>query len=325
MSAVFSIVWRIHERAPDDPKYDLDVDMAIWSIFLNATLRAAVHLGQDHEANLRYVKNHLWKSVGQLFSETGKLISDQTEITGVNTFIFKEFTWMSTSLLCSTAYQITNAKAYVFSDSVLCVGKMGGAPNAAWKSKIKWYAENNPLKELNRTVGMPTEFEWKIFPGITTLCLLEKIQSLMRELQCEPEHFNDRVIFMSMYNDIPWQEKRKNNVNTIHRQLRIIPVNFLAVVGLGRGSERKRYGTYTDKPDGSWDRMAQEMMENFSRSGHPIFRASSAFERGELRSKEKGKKSTHFNGSDGNIELLLRTVISANQLSVHGAMADVYN
>ena len=65
-------------------------------------------------------------------------------------------------------------------------------------------------------------------------------------------------------------------------------------------------------------------MANFSESGHPIFRASSAFERGELRSKGHGKKSIHFNGNDENIELLLRTVISANQLSVElsGAEAD---
>ena len=67
------------------------------------------------------------------------------------------------------------------------------------------------------------------------------------------------------------------------------------------------------------------MMANFSDSGHPIFRASSAFERGELRSKEHGKKSVHFNGSNENIELLLRTVISANQLSVYGAVAKLCN
>ena len=38
------------------------------------------------------------------------------------------------------------------------------------------------------------------------------------------------------------------------------------------------------------------MMLDFADSGHPIFRASSALERGALRSKEKGKKSIHFNG-----------------------------
>ena len=57
--AVFSIVRGIYGREHDDPMGDLDVNVAILGIFLNVTLRAAVHLGQDYEANLRYVKNIL--------------------------------------------------------------------------------------------------------------------------------------------------------------------------------------------------------------------------------------------------------------------------
>ena len=79
----------------------------------------------------------------------------------------------------------------------------------------------------------------------------------------------------------------------------------------------------SDKTDGSWDKTAERMMLNFAESGHPAIRATSALERGELRSKEKGEKSIHFNGSEGNIELILRTIISANQLSVYGAVADL--
>ena len=89
------------------------------------------------------------------------------------------------------------------------------------------------------------------------------------------------------------------------------------------GSEEKWYGSYTDKPDGSWDRMAQNMMTNFSEFGHPILHASSAFERGELRSNAHGKKNIHFSGGEENIDLFLRMVISANQLSVCGAVADL--
>ena len=40
---------------------------------------------------------------------------------------------------------------------------------------------------------------------------------------------------------------------------------------------------------------------------------------------EGDKKSIHFNCIDENIELLLRTVISANQLSVYGTVADLCN
>ena len=60
----------------------------------------------------------------------------------------------------------------------------------------------------------------------------------------------------------------------------------------GPGSEKKWCGTYSDKPDGDWDKTAERMMLNFAESGHPILRASSALERGELRSKVKGNPLT---------------------------------
>ena len=64
-------------------------------------------------------------------------------------------------------------------------------------------------------------------------------------------------------------------------------------------------------------------MINFSESGHPVFRGSSAFERGDLNSKRKGKLSIHFCGDDEPAEVVLCAIISVNQLSVYGAQADV--
>ena len=115
-----------------------------------------------------------------------------------------------------------------------------------------------------------------------------QIQSLMRDLLCEPEHVKDRIIFMSIYNDTAWREKGnvercEYNSKTVAEYARRFPRGHWSF--LGPGTEKKWHGTYTDKPDKSWDRMAEEMMLNFSDSGHPIFRASSAFERGESRSK----------------------------------------
>ena len=64
-------------------------------------------------------------------------------------------------------------------------------------------------------------------------------------------------------------------------------------------------------------------MLNFSEAAHPIFRATSAIERGELKSKGGGKKTIHFSSCEESIELTLRTIISANQLSVDGAVTDL--
>ena len=110
-------------------------------------------------------------------------------------------------------------------------------------------------------------------------------------------------------------------VKTIQRQLNSMLEDSLAVMGLWPGSENKSNGTYDHKPDGSWDRTAKKILLNFAGSRHPILRGTSALKRGELRSKESGKKSIHFNGSTQNIELFLQMVISVNQLSIYGAVA----
>ena len=61
----------------------------------------------------------------------------------------------------------------------------------------------------------------------------------------------------------------------------------------------------------------------FERSGHPVFRCTSALERGELRSKGGGRTTIHFTASDDNVQLLLKMIISVNQLSLYGEVADV--
>ena len=65
------------------------------------------------------------------------------------------------------------------------------------------------------------------------------------------------------------------------------------------------------------------MRQHFAGSDHSIFRCTSALERVHLRCQGGGKTSIHFNGSTENIELLLQIVISVNQLSLYGAVADM--
>ena len=101
------------------------------------------------------------------------------------------------------------------------------------RAKIKWYSENNHFKDMNRIGGMPTEFEWNIFPGITTLGLLEKIQDLMKDLQC----VNVQRHCMGRKKEI------QKDVNTIHRQVRNMLVDSRAVIGLSWGLDQKRKGT----------------------------------------------------------------------------------
>ena len=202
MEAVFSMVRKIYGQLPGDPMKDLNVNLAIWRIFMKNTLRAAVHLGKDNDMNLRNVKNHLWKTTGQLFREKEKLVSGQTETVGISVIEFQDLRCVSTSLLHSRAYQSSIAKARVFSDSVLCLGKTGDNLVESWKKQIQWYSDTNCFSELNRIDGQLVEFEWKIFLGFTTVGILNQMQQMIGEVQCEPENFAGRIIFISMFNDI---------------------------------------------------------------------------------------------------------------------------
>ena len=109
---------------------------------------------------------------------------------------------------------------------------------------------------------------------------------------------------MSMYHDNDWR-KRGNSENCIANAHRVTEYDRRFTRGhwsfLGCGSAKKWYVTHVSKPDGEWDKTAADMMLNF---GHPFFRATSASERGELKSKGKGVKSIHFNSGDDTIELI---------------------
>ena len=81
--------------------------------------------------------------------------------------------------------------------------------------------------------------------------------------------------------------------------------------------------THDSKPQGEWVRVAELMMIKFSESGHPVFRATSPLSRGTLKSRGGGKLSIHFCADGRTIETVFRTIISVNQLSIHGADSDL--
>ena len=82
MDKVHSIVRKTYDRGPTDEMEDLNA--AIWGMFMNTTLQAAVHLDQDYDQNLRFVKNHFWSSVKKLFKETEKLIEPDRDHSCIN-------------------------------------------------------------------------------------------------------------------------------------------------------------------------------------------------------------------------------------------------
>ena len=110
-----------------------------------------------------------------------------------------------------------------------------------------------------------------MFLGFTTFDLLSQIQEFMKAQKCDPEQFKGRIIFMSMFNDIGWgekgnDEKCKSNAYEVANYARRFPRGHWSF--LGPGSEKKWYGTYSDKPDGVWGTTAEDMMVEFAETIH---------------------------------------------------------
>ena len=97
----------------------------------------------------------------------------------------------------------------IFSDSVLCLGKIHQQPesNEAWKNRVAGARAEQSYRDYDAINGESTEFEWNIFQGFTTLQLCGKVNDLLSDLGETPESFTGRILFMSMFNDISCDRK----------------------------------------------------------------------------------------------------------------------
>ena len=92
---------------------------------------------------------------------------------------------------------------------------------------------------------------------------------------------------------------------------------------IGPGSEKKWYSMEENSPQGIWDCIAEKMLVEFAESGCPIFRATTPWSRCKLKSKGHGKLSIHFTADYPTIETVFRIIVSANQLSLYRAVANM--
>ena len=145
-----------------------------------------------------------------MFDISAKLVGEQEEIFNVDKIHWEKHSWKHLSLIGDeTVINLQRAKVYVFSDSVLCLGRVHPHPmsNEAWKERIGWIITNKSYRDDDGISGEPTEFEWNIFPGFTTLQLCGKVTDLLSRLGETPETFTGRILFMSMFNDISCDNK----------------------------------------------------------------------------------------------------------------------
>ena len=294
---------------------------------MTVTMDSAVFMGKNYLNNCQSIANTTDLTLKQMFDISTRLVSEHDEISGLETIGWENHSWKHLSLIGEE--RITNlqrTKVYVFSDSVLCLGKIHENPqsNDAWEQRLGWIKSSSKDRNFDRIDGEPMDFEW-IFPGFNTLQLSDEVKCLLLKLGETPENFTGRIIFTSMFNDISCGSR--DNEKECMSNARLVSL-YARRFGkgqwsfIGPGSEKKWYSISEDSPQGVWDNIAERMLLEFAESGCPIFRAASPMSRGRLRSKGHGKLSIHYS-ADLETMRLFRIIVSENQLSHYGAVAEM--
>ena len=182
-----------------------DEHSIMWRMFMATTLNAATFMGKNNSTIQSVVKNHESLTLKQMFDVKAQLVNNQEEINCLDKIQWEKDSWKRLSLIGDeTVINLQSTKVYVFSDSVLCLGRILQHPdsNEAWKNRIAEVKSVKSYRDYDGINGESTEFEWNIFPGFTTLQLCDKISDLLSHLGQTPESFTGRILFMSMFNDI---------------------------------------------------------------------------------------------------------------------------
>ena len=169
------------------------------------TMESAVFMGKNYLNNCQSIANTNDLTLRQMFDISTRLVSEQDEISGLETFGWENHSWKYLSLIGDErVVNLQRMKVYVFSDSVLCPGKIHENPQSyvAWEDILGWFKSSQNYRNFDRIDGEPMEFEWNIFPGFKTLQLSEEVKNLLYRLGETPENYTGRILFMPMFNDI---------------------------------------------------------------------------------------------------------------------------
>ena len=112
----------------------------IWRMFMAATMNAATFMGKNFSTIQSFVKNYEDLTSKQMFDVTAQLVNNEEGIHGLDKVQWKKNSWKCLSLVDDeTVINLQSTKVYVFSDSVLCLGRVHQHPksNEAWKDKLQ--------------------------------------------------------------------------------------------------------------------------------------------------------------------------------------------
>ena len=127
----------------------------IWGMFMAATMNAATFMGKNFMDNENSINNSTDLKLKKIFDISAKIMGEQDETSNVDTIHWEKHSWKQLSLIGDeTVINLQHAKVYVFSDSVLCLGKVHQHPesNEAWQKRIELIVTDKSYRDYDGTM-----------------------------------------------------------------------------------------------------------------------------------------------------------------------------
>ena len=127
-----------------------DEHSMIWRMFTAVTMESAIFIGKNFQDNQNSIVNTADLTLKHMFDISAKLVAEQDEISNLETIGWEKHSWKYLSLIGDErVINLQRAKVYVFSDSVLCLGKIHQHPNAneSWKNRIEWITTSQSYRD----------------------------------------------------------------------------------------------------------------------------------------------------------------------------------
>ena len=202
---------------------------------------------------------------------------------------------------------------YVFSDSMLCLGKIleNCEFNDAWGQRLGWIKSSQNYRNFDRIDGEPMEFEWKIFLRIQNVAAQWGSRKFTVQIGRNTRKFHRKnSIYVDVQRHFLWNKRQWRRMS-------------------GKCSTRifvcKKIWKRTMVIHWSWfwEKVVLYQRGQSTRNLGQNCRKECCWNSRQLKSKVHGKLSIHLAADQETIETIFRIIVSANQLSLHGAVAEI--
>ena len=223
---------------------DLDVNLALWGMFMNITLRAAVHLGKDSDTNLRFVKNLSVENNGTAFQGNKKADQWSDRNHWHKPDQFPRIKVGTDKFIAQSSLSMCHCQGLCLLWLCALLGKNG--------RESCWILKEANSMVFGHRLFQRIESNWWTTHGI-------RVEDLPRIHECGNPHSDstdgkitvwtrelhrqDHLHVNVQRHCMGCKKEMMKYVHIIQRQLKSMQEDFLAVIGLSWGLDPKRSGT----------------------------------------------------------------------------------